>query len=304
MWTPRKEPTHEIVPFDAAVMAGRITGKKPVRDFIGDYIIPQADEFIDMYDPELLWFDGDWTTSISDLRSPEIVSHFYNKAQDRKEVAVNDRMGDGTRFNLGDFYTSEYGSNLSLGSRFLHKWEECRGISQSFGYNWQDTAENVITLPSLIDNLVKIVSEGGNLLLIVNLDGTGAMPEYFHDRLQEIGAWLKTNGAAIYATRPWLVPGQGDKIRFTRSKDVRLIYVIYTGWPEGSIAVDDLVLDPASRVRLLAANQTVPWRQVLHENGYNRKYDRGGRVVIDVPDALRSAVDARTPLVLEIQLAE
>ena len=33
--------------------------------------------------------------------------------------------------------------------------------------------------------------------------------------LSAIGKWLETNGAAIYATRPWTRYGDGDDIRFT-----------------------------------------------------------------------------------------
>ena len=79
---------------------------------------------------------------------------------------------------------------------------------------------------------MRIVSENGNLLLIVNLDGKGAMPDDIRTRLYDIGGWLKVNGEAIYGSRPWLVASQGDQIRFTQSKDGRYLYAIHKGWPE------------------------------------------------------------------------
>ena len=63
--------------------------------------------------------------------------------------------------------------------------------------------------------LVGIVSENGNLLLVVNLDGKGAMPAYIRSRLHDVGRWLTVNGEAIYGSRPWLVASQGDGLRFT-----------------------------------------------------------------------------------------
>ena len=120
-----------------------MTGKVPVQDFVADYIIPQAKEFIDRYDPDILWLDGDWTTYVEELGSRQIVSYFYNQASGRKTVASNDRLGRFMRFNSGDFFTSEYGSRNTERAKILHKWEECRGVSQSFGYNWQDTEKNV-----------------------------------------------------------------------------------------------------------------------------------------------------------------
>lgn len=238
IWTTLEEPAYRTVPFDEAAMAGRIAGKVPVRDFVADYIVPQATEFIDRYDPDILWLDGDWTAYVEDLGSRQIVSHFYNQAEGRKAVASNDRLGRFMRFNAGDFFTSEYGSRNTDRAKILHKWEECRGVSQSFGYNWQDTEKNVISAEDLIDMLVRIVSENGNLLLVVNLDGKGAMPAYIRARLHDIGRWLKVNGEAIYGSGPWLVASQGETLRFTLGKDGRHLYAIHKGWPaaEGGAA--------------------------------------------------------------------
>jgi alpha-L-fucosidase len=297
-WNPTDPPAHEILPFDEKAMAGMITGKLPVKDFFGDYIIPQAKEFIDEYDPDLLWLDGEWLTDVNETRSPEIISYFYNKAAGRKDVAANDRLGENCRFNVGDFFSSEYGSHDDLQAKLIHKWEDCRGVSQSFGYNWQDTEENILSTVDFIDFFVKIVSEGGNLLLIVNLDGTGAMPEYIRTRLADIGNWLKVNGEAIYATRPWTVANQGDAFRFTQSKDRRYLYAIHKGWTEWELAIDELVLDRAAKIRMLGTNQDLKWRQVL-ENG---SYGRGAKVLIEVPEGLKDAVDATKPVVLKIQL--
>jgi alpha-L-fucosidase len=156
-------------PYDESKEKIHLTGKQPVEDFFGDYIVPQATEFIDKYDPDILWFDGDWDMLAEEYRSPEIIAHFYNHAQGRKEVALNDRIGK-ARFKLGDFFCSEY-HGLPQGYEFKHPWEENRGISQSFGYNREDTEENVLSAKDFIHMFISTVSENGNFLLIVNLDG-------------------------------------------------------------------------------------------------------------------------------------
>lgn len=300
IWSADKQPSHAIVPYDEKSMAGKITGKIPVKDFFGDYIIPQAQEFIRKYDPDLLWMDGDWSTDVNETRSPEIVSYLYNRAAGRKEVASNDRLGEDTRFNVGDFYSNEYSNHDNVQSQLVHKWEECRGISQSFGYNWQDTEQNVISITDLIDTLVSIVSEGGNLLLIVNLDGKGAMPEYIRTRLADIGEWLKVNGEAIYATRPWAVASQGNTLRFTQSKDRRCLYAVHKGWPEGEVTINDVFLDKSAKIRMLGTNRELKWRQPLSEGGYGN----GAKVVIEVPEDLKNAVDSKNTFTFKIQLAD
>jgi alpha-L-fucosidase len=300
LWNASKVPPHEIVPFGENAMAGKITGKIPVSDFFGEYIVPQAKEFIDKYDPDLLWFDGEWATPIEETRSPEIVSYFYNKAAGHKEVASNDRLGECTRFNVGDFYSSEYGTQMNIQKQLVHKWEDCRGVSQSFGYNWQDTEKNIITVTDLIDKLVGIVSEGGNLLLIVNLDGRGALPEYIRTRLVDIGMWLKVNGEAIYATRPWTVANQGDVLRFTQSKNGRFLYAIHRGWPQGEVSIDDLFLDVTAKIQMLGTRRDLDWRQIAVKAGYGQ----AGRVVIDIPQDLKDAIGYPNAVTFKIQLAD
>ncbi len=154
----------------------KITGKIPVHDYATEYLVPQAKEFIDKYDPDIIWYDGEWTTPAEQLHTYDISAYLYNKTEGRKEVAVNDRYGRGTRSKLGDFYTSEYGHMGEESKKLTHAWEECRGISQSYGYNWQDTEENVITSKQLIDMFVDIVAGGGNLLLMINLDAQPPLP--------------------------------------------------------------------------------------------------------------------------------
>jgi alpha-L-fucosidase len=243
----------------------RASGKIPVRNFAKDYIVPQAIEFIDQYDPDLLWYDGEWTTEASALRTYDISSYYYNQAEGRKEVAVNDRYGlkDGERlrFVRGDFFTSEFHSLTDENKKSTHAWEECRGISQSFGYNWQDTEANVISSKAFIDMFVDIVAKGGNLLLIVNLDGQGALPELQEKRLADIGKWLKVNGEGIYSTRPFSRQIEGA-VAFTRSKDNQYIYAIMKEWPGKELNLKGINAEKGSKVEMLGFDKPLEWIKV------------------------------------------
>lgn len=43
----------------------------------GDYLIPQAAEFIDRYDPNLIWYDGQWLTDVDETKTYEPAAYFY-----------------------------------------------------------------------------------------------------------------------------------------------------------------------------------------------------------------------------------
>jgi alpha-L-fucosidase len=237
------------------------SGKIAVKNFAEDYIVPQATEFIDKYDPDIIWYDGEWSTSVYDLHSYDIAAYFYNKAQGRKEVAVNDRYGvetDGKwlRFKRGDFFTSEYNDHKD--NNKTHTWEECRGISQSFGYNWQDSEDNVISSEEFIKMFVDIVSHGGNLLLIVNLDGQGALPVIEENRLRDIGKWLKVNGEGIYGTRTYSTTSEGD-VRYTCGKNNQIVYAITTIWPGDKLELKSVVPKSGSKIYLLGKEEPLKW---------------------------------------------
>lgn len=210
-----------------------ISGKIPVYNFIDDYIIPQAKDFIDKYDPDILWFDGEWQRPAEYYKTLDIVAYFYNHAEGRKEVAANDRWGQGSREHGGDFFTSETDEVVE---KISETWEENRSMSESYGYNKSDSIENYLSADELVEMLVRIVAKGGNLNLIVNPDGNGGIPKLQVDLLEELGAWLAVNGEAIYGSRPYEVlcdnTQLGQPVWYTSSKDNKYGYAIIFDWPK------------------------------------------------------------------------
>jgi alpha-L-fucosidase len=218
--------------FNSELHNGLISGKIAVNDFVDDYLVPQAKDYIDQYEPDILWFDGEWQRPAEYYRTPEIVAYFYNKNIGKKEVVANDRMGAGTREQSGDFYTSETDEVVRP---LEDSWEENRSMSESYGYNWSDSLNNYLNADQLIEMFVRIVAKGGNLNLIVNPDGTGKVPEIQKNLLHELGKWLKVNGEAIYGSRTYEVASDntqlGQPVWYTRSKDGKYGYAICFEWP-------------------------------------------------------------------------
>jgi alpha-L-fucosidase len=59
------------------------------------------------------------------------------------------------------------------------------------------------------------VSKNGNFLLDVGPRADGTIPEIMQTRLRETGAWLHTNGEAIYNTTCWARGATDANLRFT-----------------------------------------------------------------------------------------
>ncbi len=116
---------------------------------------------------------------------------------------------------------------------------------------------------TIIDLLVDIVSQNGNLLLNIPLPNNGVPDSDELAILASITAWMKVNSEGIYATRPWKIYGEGpamvsaaasvgakfnerkrqpltaSDIRFT-TKGPNALFAFVMGWPQSEIVIKAL----------------------------------------------------------------
>ena len=206
---------------------------KPQSEEYGKYANAQIHELIERYHPAVLWNDIDWPKTGKAL---EVEADYYNAVPDG---VIDDRFG----IAHSDFTSPEYQKLDKISEK---KWEECRGLGRSFGYNRAEGEAETIAPGELIALLVDIVSKNGNLLLDVGPEADGTIPPVQMERLKALGAWLKQNGEAIYDTTPWTravgKSAEGDDLRFTRKGSD--LYVTVLGTPKAkTLTIDDLPLN-------------------------------------------------------------
>jgi len=219
-------------------------------------------ELIDNYEPSILWSDMGYPAEKNPL---EIIAYFYNKFP---EGVVNDRwnqyLPDEKKFKPikhNDFTTPEYKVFKKIRKK---KWEVCRGIGNSFGYNKFESEKDYLSVKELIFLLVDIVSKNGNLLLNVGPTAEGQIPEIQKNRLLGLGKWLDVNGEAIFGTRPWKYAEGTTKeaipVRFTCKENT--IYIILLGIPKKKeIIIENISLEPISNIKLLGIEDQLSWKQ-------------------------------------------
>jgi alpha-L-fucosidase len=156
-----------------------------------------------------------------------------------------------------DFATPEY----STAGSPEFKWETCRGIGTSFGYNRQESARTYMSPSELIHVFVDVVARGGNLLINVGPTASGDIPWAQAERLLALGWWLRINGEAIYSTRPWRrhvgITGDGLHVRYTSSPDA--VHAIVLGIPSGTSVELDVRLDERAEVTLEGRRRALGW---------------------------------------------
>jgi len=225
---------------------------KPQSEAYGKYADAHYRELIERYHPSVLWNDIDYPKSGHPM---ELQAEYYNAVPDG---IVDDRFG----IKHSDYTTPEYSTLKDINPK---KWEECRGLGQSFGYNRGEGEAQTIAPDKLIYLLVDIVSKNGNLLLDVGPEADGTIPAVQLDRLKALGAWLGQNGDAIYGTHPWTraegKTSDGVDVRFTQKSST--LYVTLMGEVKGpAVTVTSIKLKPGTKVRLLGYAKPLQWSQV------------------------------------------
>ena len=243
--------------YDWTFVPGPITNWKqaksvePQTEAYGKYADAHMRELIRKYQPSVLWNDIDYPKSGHAL---EIIAEYYNAIPDG---VVDDRFG----VKHSDFSSPEYETLSKISAK---KWEECRGLGRSFGYNRAEGEADTIKKDELIYLLLDIVSKNGNLLLDVGPEADGTIPAVQLDRLKALGAWLDMNGEGIYGTKPWKraegETADGMKVRFTQKDGA--VYAFLLGEPKGmTMTIRDVTVKQGASVTMLGTVGNLKWTQ-------------------------------------------
>jgi alpha-L-fucosidase len=214
----------------------------------------QLKELVDTYHPAMLWFDGQW--SIDRPNNPWTEQdgeqlEAYVRALS-PGIIVNNRIGK-QRVVDGDTGTAE--QDIPAMPVVGQLWENCMTLNGSWGFAKWDSAWK--SSSELIRNLVNIAARSGNYLLNVGPDAHGRIPAESVERLSQIGAWLRSNGRAVYrAQAPGIVvePGWGAV-----SRSGNKLYASVYQWPAAgdSLQLDALAPFEVTGARVLDSLQYV-----------------------------------------------
>jgi len=259
---------------------------RPTDDYIAKYK-NRTIELVDKFQPDMLYFDDTVMpmAAVSNV-GLEIVSHYYNasaaKNGGRPEVVVNSKVLDENQRKAMVWEVERGSANAIMPDAW--QTDTCIG---DWHYDRAHYYNNTYKKASyVLQMLADIVSKNGNLLLSVPIRADGTIDDIELGIVHDIGAWMKVNGDAIYATRPWVVFGEGpaianakpvkmqgfnegtvytsEDLRFTKKGDA--IYVIVMEQPKGDVRVlsmgkssDKLGGAAIASVSVLGSDEKIEW---------------------------------------------
>lgn len=195
------------------------------RRYVEEKSIPQLLELIELYDPDILWFD-------TPHKLPPIENFRIMKAvrDASPRVVINGRLLRG----WGD-----YANTADRPAEFApHEgdWEGIPTTNESYGWNPFDTTHKPVS--HFVQLLAKSVARGGNVLMNVGPMGDGRIDLRDVEILQGIGDWWQVNGTSIRGSgrTPLQVQSWGESTR----KD-NTLYLHVFEWPgDGRLVVGGL----------------------------------------------------------------
>ena len=182
----------------------------PSKEYNEKILYPQLRELMNNYGEIAgIWFDG-LGKNPETWNSPEMLKIIRTA---NPHAITNHRLGS-KEWHMGDFDGPERGIGRFQTNR---PWETCDVIGGGWGYMGEREA---MPYPDVIKLLIKVVGNGGNLLLNTGPRPDGSIIESHVQRYKEIGNYLEKYGDAIYGTRagpyisgPWgASTRKGDKV--------------------------------------------------------------------------------------------
>jgi alpha-L-fucosidase len=217
-------------------------------EYIDRVAVPQVRELLTNYgEVAVLWWDT--PTNMTDENATKLQALL--KLQ--PNIVTNDRL---KRPNFpGDTGTPEQ-KIPKPGELDGKDWETCMTMNGTWGFRYND--DKWKSPDTLIRNLCDIASKGGNYLLNVGPDALGQIPQPSIERLQAIGAWMKVNGEAIYATTaspldilPW------GRCTQKQLNGKTFLYFTIFDWPKDGKLVIPGLNQPVESVQMLADGKSL-----------------------------------------------
>jgi alpha-L-fucosidase len=279
-WWDGMDPVDLYGPAHTIARGPRTPDNDPLVSPFANQFMWRVDDAVTKYHPDVIYFDehaGDSQVDVGvhmglGFLAPQLAANYYNKYlqwNHGKMEAVLNLKGVGGRYN--SFQNSP--ELLPFVDHSLVKSTEAIIEPEIMAYSFQTettiadwhykSGQKYMDAKKLVGLLMQNVSRNGTMLLNLTQHGRGDLDPEVIRIAKDIGAWLKVNGEAVYASRPFEVAGD-NSVNYTRNEGK--VYATLLDWTGGPVALKALraggaTLGKVSKVELLGSGLALTFVQ-------------------------------------------
>ena len=169
-------------------------------------------DVIDHYDPDFIYTDGTSTkpfsgdgtgTGVKAHAMQCVIAYYYNRTLERRGKVDTFSIVKFRPKTNGTVTTEEFGIPREI--RADEPW-----IAEAPVGDWFYAPDFTYDSGMVIHYLIEAVARDGAAAVCVSLRPDGALDAGGEQMLKEIGDWMRCNGGAIYGSRAWVKPGEGQ----------------------------------------------------------------------------------------------
>jgi alpha-L-fucosidase len=260
------------------------------RTYVEQKAIPQLQELIRKYDPDMLWFD-----TPHKLPPEENIRILKAVREAKPGIVINGRILQPYEGMPQAARNVRFGDYRNTGDRAIDftandgDWEAIPTTNESYGYRASDRSHK--SPEFLLCVLAKAAARGGNLLLNLGPKGDGAIDGVDLEILEGIGQWMDVNEVSIRGTVRTPLPVQpwGESTRRGNT-----FYLHVFDWPKDGVLELGGFCGTVKNARILSDQEALnlPHQRVdeltIHISVPAQPSGRGHAVIVaEVDDAER-----------------
>ena len=171
-------------------------------------------DVVEHYDPDFIYTDGTVQgpftgngtgTGFKADAMPRVMADYYNRTLQRRGEVNTFSIVKFRHKTNGTVNTEEHGVPANI--KTDQPW-----IAEAPVGDWFYAPNFTYDAGMMIRYIIEAIARDGNAALCISLLPDGSLDEGSQKMLKEVGEWMRCNGEAVYGSRAWKVPGEGEII--------------------------------------------------------------------------------------------
>ncbi len=169
-------------------------------------------DVVEHYDPDFIYTDGTVQgpftgngtgTGFKSDAMQLVMADYYNRTLSRRGVVNTFSIVKFRHKTNGTVNTEEHGIPANI--KTDQPW-----IAEAPVGDWFYAPDFTYSSDMMIRYIIEAISRDGNAAICISLLPDGSINEASQKMLSEVGVWMRRNGEAVYGSRAWKIPGEGE----------------------------------------------------------------------------------------------